>query len=155
MFKFVKREFKTLQYLPDVERLPALQVRLNHYMDSIWGRGQAILRAKAKINRKFRLKHRADTKLNRKNLFWQRAEDLKELKVIHDKAREAREARGEQFSFKKYANEYRESKKKPFVILDEPSFEKFLEEQKEKKFFKGIFNFIFYHFDLQFRPCFT
>lgn len=51
--------------------------------------------------------------------------------------RESREARGEQFSFHRFISLYRESKKAPFIIHDEATFEKFLEDEMNSKYVRG------------------
>lgn len=137
MNKFVQKSFEEVRHLPEGERMPTLQGLLDGYIAAMWGAKLARLRFAAKLNRRHRLKRRADTKLARKTLFWNLVEDMKENKVLRDKVREAREARGELFSFRKFIAEYRESKKAPLVIHDEATFEKFLAEQKEKNFFRG------------------
>lgn len=52
--------------------------------------------------------------------------------------REDREARGEQFSFKKFLQVYKESKKAPYIVHDEETFEKFLEQEMSRKYIRGL-----------------
>lgn len=137
MMQFVRRSFEDVRHLPEGERMPSLQGMLNGYIGAMWGAQLARLRFKAKRSRRVRQKRRADTKLARKLTLWNDREDAKEFKVQRDAAREQRLERGEQFSFKKFVKEYREARKKPLVIQDEATFEKYLEEQKQKMFVNG------------------
>lgn len=137
MFAFVHKSFEEVRHLPEGERIPSLQSLLDDYIAAMWGAELARKRFKAKRARRIRQKKRADTKLARKTLMWNQKEDDKEYKVQRDLARELREERGEQFSFKKFVKEWREARKKPLVIQDEETFEKYLEEQKQKMFIKG------------------
>lgn len=58
-------------------------------------------------------------------------------KVIRDKERAEREARGEQYSFRKFLRWWKETQRKPFVIHDEETFARMLEEDRMKNFVRG------------------
>lgn len=137
MYNFVHKSFKEVRHLPEGERVPALQGLLDGYIAAMWGAHIARLRFKAKRSRRYRQKKRADTKLARKTLLWNQNEDDKEFKVQRDMARELRDERGEQFSFRKFVKEWREARKAPLVIQDEETFERYLEEQKHKMYVNG------------------
>ena len=117
--------------------MPSLQLMLDEYIGAMWGAQVARWRFVARRSRRHRQKKRADTKLARKTLLWNRNEDDKESKVRHELAHDLRVERGEAFSFRKFVKEYREAKKKPLVIQDEETFDKFLVEQTQKMYKRG------------------
>jgi hypothetical protein len=137
MNKFVKKSFEQVRHLPEGERMPSLQGMLDDYIGAMWGAHVARLRFVARRKRRHRQKRRADTKLARKTRFWNQVEDDKEYKVRSELARALRAEKGEAFSFRKFVQEYREAKKKPLVIQDEATFEKYLEDQKQKMYIRG------------------
>lgn len=117
--------------------MPSLQLMLDEYIGSMWGAQVARWRFVARRSRRHRQKKRADTKLARKTLLWNRNEDDKEAKVRADLDHDLRQQRGENFSFRRFVKEYREAKKKPLVIQDEETFEKFLEQQRQTMYLRG------------------
>eukprot|EP01122_Echinamoeba_exundans_P006729 TRINITY_DN1952_c0_g1_i1.p1 TRINITY_DN1952_c0_g1~~TRINITY_DN1952_c0_g1_i1.p1 ORF type:complete len:363 (-),score=94.82 TRINITY_DN1952_c0_g1_i1:44-1132(-) len=119
------------------DRAAEMQKMLNQYISGLWGTRLKAMRAYSKYLRTRRAKKRAFTKLARKFKFWNEVEDMREQKVIRDKERALREANGEQYSFRKFLRWWKESQRKPFVIHDEETFAKMLEEDKMKNFVRG------------------
>lgn len=137
MNKFIHKSYEQVRHLPEGERLPSLQGMLDEYIGAMWGAQVARWRHVARRSRRYRQKKRADTKLARKTLMWNRTEDDKEAKVRSELAHDLRVERGEAFSFRRFVKEYREAKKKPLVIQDEETFDKFLEEQRQTMYIRG------------------
>jgi hypothetical protein len=119
------------------DKQEALQKMLNEYMKGLWGRHLVVLKEYTRKRRRQKQKKRAVTKQARKLKKWQDIEDMKERKIIRDREREDRAARGEQWSFRKFLSWYHETMKRPFIIHDEETFARMLEEDKNTHYFWG------------------
>jgi hypothetical protein len=113
------------------------QRALDNFIEGKWGQ---YIAEKRIVVRKWRIikKKRRYAKIGMKTIErWNEREDMREQKIIRDKERELREAKGEKWSFKEFLKTWREKKKKPYVIPDEETFQKILEEDKRNYLWKG------------------
>jgi hypothetical protein len=128
---------KAMDLTTEDQKKDAAQKALDNFVQGKWGLRMAAFKAQTRHRKYMRRKDRY-TKVPKQSLSrWNSIEDMKENKIIRDAERAAREARGEPFSFKKFLRAYRESKKTPYKILDDESFDQMLQHEIQTYLWRG------------------
>jgi len=123
--------------LSDADVQAELQDLLNQYIEGLWGTVLKGRRDATKKRRRKKQKKRVVMKQMRKMRSWQEVEDFKERKVIRDREREMREAKGEQFSMRRFVQWWKSTQKKPYIIHDEVTFQKQVADYFNVHYFNG------------------
>jgi len=111
-----------------------MEREIKAYIETDWGIKMSIYKTEAKRRRSMRVKKRKDRLLEKRLTDWNELEDIKENKILRDLQRENRKG---QFSWMGFLRAEREKKRKPYLIEDEETFQKRLEEDQRKFLFNG------------------
>lgn len=111
--------------------------RVQDYIETDFGIKRSIDKAEAKRRREIRKKIRHGKRLASWHSSWHQLEDMKENRVLRDRQREIAMERKEQFSFVQFLRSEREKKIPPYVIEDEETFRRKIQELQDKHLFWG------------------
>jgi len=101
------------------------------YVNSMWGLQRSKIKERAKKKRSLKRKNRRERLLMKKIENWNDLEDAKEDKIIRSRDRAVREDDKVPFSFKLFLAQDREQKRWPYVIEDEETFRKRIQEDMQ------------------------